>query len=53
MTDDVVISTKDIKPEHLTVTACSLGKYTLTDDGQAIGDYKTISQDELLSKIKE
>ena len=53
LTEDAVISTKDIKPEHFKVTACSLGKYTLTDDGQAIGDYKTISQDELLSKIKE
>lgn len=52
LTDDVVTSTSNIEPKHLRVTGCMLGKFTLTDDGKAVRRDKTVSQDELLSKIK-
>lgn len=52
LTEDVVISTKDIKPEHFKVTGCMQGKFTLTDDGKAVRPDKTVNLDELLSKIK-
>lgn len=45
--------TKDIGPEHFIVTGSVQGKFTLTDDGKAIGDEETISQEELLSTIKD
>ncbi|AKB78093.1 hypothetical protein MSHOH_1610 [Methanosarcina horonobensis HB-1 = JCM 15518] len=44
---------KNIGPKHFTVTGYKQGKFTLTDDGQAIGSDETISQEELLSTIKE
>jgi len=53
LTKDVVIGTSNIEPKHLRVTGCMLGKFTLTDDGKAARPDKTVSQDELLSKIKE
>lgn len=46
-------STQDIGPEHFIVTGRVQGKFTMTDDGNAIGfDSKTISQNELLSTIE-
>jgi hypothetical protein len=53
LTDDVVTSTKDIKPEHFKVTGCMLGKYTLTDDGKATRLGENITLDELQSTIRE
>lgn len=50
---DATIRTRDIKPEHFKVTGYIQGKFTLTDDGKAVRRDKTVSQDELLSKIKE
>jgi hypothetical protein len=44
--------TKDIGPEHFIVTGCLQGKYTLTD-GKAIRPGETVSQNELLSTIKQ
>lgn len=44
---------KNIGPKHFTFTGYKQGKFTLTDDGQAIGSDETISQEELLSTIKE
>ncbi|AKB77541.1 hypothetical protein MSHOH_1058 [Methanosarcina horonobensis HB-1 = JCM 15518] len=46
--------TKNIDPEHFRVTGYKQGKFTLTNDGKAIGfDRESISQEELLSTIKE
>lgn len=53
LTEDVVTSTSNIEPKHLRVTGCMLGKFTLTDDGKAVRRDKTVSQDELLSTIKD
>ena len=41
-------STKDIGPEHFIVTDYYEGKFTLTDDGKAIGHVETTTLDELL-----
>ena len=53
LTNDLTNRTKDIKPEHFKVTGCMQGKFTLTDDGKAVRRDKTVSQEELLSTIKE
>jgi len=53
LTKDTGPSTKDIGPEHYRVTGALQGKFTLTDDGKAIRSDKTVSQEELLSTIKE
>lgn len=45
--------TQNIGPEHFIMTGCVQGKFTLTDDGKAMGfDGKTIGQNELLSTIE-
>ncbi|AKB83312.1 hypothetical protein MSBR3_2734 [Methanosarcina barkeri 3] len=53
LTNDLANHSKDIKPEHFKVTGCMQGKFTLTDDGKAVRRGKTVSQEELLSTIKE
>jgi hypothetical protein len=45
--------TKDIGPDHFVVTGLLQGKFTLTDDGKAVRPDETVSQDELLSTIKQ
>jgi hypothetical protein len=50
---DVTNRTKDIEPEHFKVTGCMQGKFTLTNDGKAVRPDKIVSQEELLSTIKE
>jgi len=46
-------STKDIGPEHFIVTDYYEGKFTLTDDGKAIGHVENTTLDELLSTINQ
>ncbi|MGA9187204.1 MAG: hypothetical protein WB014_01230 [Methanosarcina sp.] len=46
-------STKDIGPEHFIVTDYYKGKFTLTDDGKAIGHVENTTLDELLSTINQ
>lgn len=53
LTKDVTNRTKDIGPEHFKVTGCMQGKFALTNDGKAVRPDKTVSQEELLSTIKE
>lgn len=45
--------TKDIGPEHFIVTGYFQGKFTLTDDGKAIGYVENTTLDELLSTINK
>lgn len=45
--------TKDIGPEHFTVTGAIQGKFTLTDDGNAIRPDENTTLDELLSTINQ
>lgn len=46
-------STRDIGPEHFIVTDYYEGKFTLTDDGKAIGHVENTTLDELLSTINQ
>ena len=46
-------STKDIGPEHFIVTDYYEGKFTLTDDGKAIGYVENTTLNELLSTINQ
>ena len=46
-------STRDIGPEHFIVTDFYLGKYTLTDEGNAITPNENTTLDELLSSINQ
>lgn len=45
--------TKDIGPEHFIVTGYFQGKFTLTNDGKAIGYAENTTLDELLSTINQ
>ena len=51
LTEDTSPGTKDTGPEHFKVTGYMQGKFTLTDDGRAIGWNQNISQEELLNTI--
>lgn len=53
LSNDTYPYTKDIGSEHFVVTGYVQGKFRLTDDGKAVRYDKTVSQDELLSTIKE
>lgn len=55
LTRDTYPDTKNVGPEHLVVTGYLQGKFTLTDDGKAIGwnENENTSLEELLSGIKE
>lgn len=44
--------TKDIAPEHFTATGYLQGKFTLTEEGNAVGWRETVSLDELLDTIE-
>lgn len=46
-------ATKNISPQHFVVTGHMQGKFELTDNGKAVGWNESISQDELMSTIKE
>lgn len=51
LSEDTYPYTKDVGPEHFIVTGC--GKYTLTDEGEAIGTYETVKLEDLLSTIEK
>jgi len=51
--EDTYPVTKDIDPKHYVITGSFLGKFTLTDDGLAIREYKYVNQTELLDSIKK
>ncbi|WP_193589507.1 hypothetical protein [Methanosarcina acetivorans] len=53
LSEDTDLSTKDIDPEHFIVTDFYEGKFTLTDDGKAIGRVENTTLDELLSTITQ
>lgn len=53
LSNDTYPYTKDIGSEHFVVTGYVQGKFRLTDDGKAVRYDKTVSQEELLTKIKE
>lgn len=44
--------TKEIPPEHFTITGYIQGKFTLTEEGNAVGWKKTVLLDELLDIIE-
>lgn len=52
LSNDTYPYTKDIDSEHFVVTGHVQGKFKLTDDGKAVRPDKTVSQEELLSTIK-
>lgn len=51
LSKDQYTATNNVGSEHLVVTGCLQGKFTLTDNGKAVNPYETFSQDELLSTI--
>jgi hypothetical protein len=53
LSKDTNPSTKNIDHEHFIVTNFLRGKFTLTDDGKAIGTDENTTLDELLSIIKQ
>ncbi|MDW5550716.1 hypothetical protein [Methanosarcina sp.] len=53
LTKDNYEATKNISPQHFVVTGHMQGKFELTDNGKAVGWNESISQDELMSTIKE
>ena len=53
LSKDTKSSTKDIGSEHFIVTDFFKGKFTLTDDGKAIGTDENTTLEELLSTINQ
>ncbi|AKB52732.1 hypothetical protein MSBRW_3479 [Methanosarcina barkeri str. Wiesmoor] len=53
LSNDTYPYTKDVGSEHFVVTGYVQGKFKLTDDGKAVRPDETVSQDELLSTIKD
>lgn len=53
LSKDTNPSTKNIGPEHFIVTNFFRGKFTLTDDGKAIGTDENTTLDDLLSAIRQ
>jgi hypothetical protein len=53
LSKDDNLATKDFGPEHFIVTDFFEGKFTLTDDGRAIGFVENTTLDELLNTINQ
>lgn len=51
--EDTYRDTKNVGSEHFVTTGHLQGKFTLTGDGKAATPYESITQEELLSTIKE
>lgn len=52
LSEDTYPPLKNVDPDHFVVTGSFQGKFSLTDDRNAVGWDKIISQEELLSKIE-
>lgn len=51
LSEDDSSATNKVGPDHYVVTGSLMGKYTLTDDGNAVGYYGTVTLEQLLTII--